>query len=127
MRRSFPILFEIAGKGEYDNKMFVMDNDPSQTSAKAKRALCTVNATMLTIPPRSPDLNPIENIFDVLRKRLEGEIKAKNLTRQMLEEFVDRVKRNVWSMSTEYIDKTLTSMPNRIKSVVKGKGHRTKY
>ena len=107
--------------------MFVMDNDPSETSAKTKRALCTVNATMLTIPPRSPDLNPIENIFDVLRKRLEGEIKAKNLTRQMWEEFVDRVKRNVWSMSTEYIDKTLTSMPNRIKSVVKGKGHRTKY
>ena len=38
IRRKFPNLFEIAGKGEKDSLVFLMDNDPSQTSAKAKRA-----------------------------------------------------------------------------------------
>lgn len=60
IRRQFPILFETTQKDENDPLLFVMDNDPSQTSAKAKRALLSVRATMHVIPARSPDLNPIE-------------------------------------------------------------------
>ena len=44
IRRKFPNLFEIAGKGEKDSLVFLMDNDPSQTSAKAKRALRSARA-----------------------------------------------------------------------------------
>ena len=57
IRRNFPILFEITGKNEGEPKLFVMDNDPSQTSAKAKCALCHAKCKMVQIPPRSPDLN----------------------------------------------------------------------
>lgn len=127
IRRHFHILFEIAGKGENDSRSFVMDNDPSQTSAKAKRALRSVKATMQVIPARSPDLNPIENVFHTVRKQLDAEVKQKNINRETWDQFVDRVKRNIWSVSKEYIDKTIASMPHRIKSVCKGNGHRTKY
>lgn len=58
VRRHFPTLFETAGKEEGDQKIFVMDNDHSQTSAKAKAAFAQLGFTMQRIPPRSPDLNP---------------------------------------------------------------------
>ena len=41
-----------------------MDNDPSQRSKLARDALHDVGAEGLDIPPRSPDLNPIENVFN---------------------------------------------------------------
>ena len=36
IRRHFPTLFEVAGKGDSKRKIFLVDNDPSQTSAKGE-------------------------------------------------------------------------------------------
>ena len=55
--RNFPTLFEIADKREHNCKIFVMVNDPSQTSAKAMRTVADMGYTMQKIPARSPDLN----------------------------------------------------------------------
>ena len=63
IRCNFPNLFEIAGKGESDRKIFVMDNDPSQTASKAMATLVDMGYTLQKIPPRSQDFNPIENVF----------------------------------------------------------------
>lgn len=87
IRRHFPNLFEIAGKGESDQKIFVMDNDPSQTSSKAMETLMNMGYTLQRIPPRSPDLNPIQNVFHLVRKRLEAQVKENNVTHQTWEEF----------------------------------------
>ena len=48
-------------------RLFTMDNDPSQTSKAAKSALEDIQAQMQEISPRSPDLNPIENIFHLVK------------------------------------------------------------
>ncbi len=94
-----------------------MDNDPSQTSAKAKRALRSGRATMHVIPARSPDLNPIENLFNMARKQINAEVKDKNITNETWDDFVSRVTRNIWSAPKDYIDKTIASMPE--KNVIK--------
>lgn len=125
--RHFPNLFEIAGKGETDEKIFVMDNDPSQTPSKARTCLADLGISVQAIPPRSPDLNPIENIFHVVRKRIEAQVRKNNITHQTWDEFCSAVKYNIWSTSKEYIDKTISSMPKRLKHIVKTKGRRTKY
>ena len=44
-------------------KLFPQDGHPSQNSVKARSAWDEVGARKFTIPARSPDLNPIENIF----------------------------------------------------------------
>ena len=44
--------------------VFVQDGDPSQNSKAAKTALSKIGAVQFSIPPRSPDLNPIENVFN---------------------------------------------------------------
>ena len=127
IRRIFPTLFEIAGAEEREEKLFLMDNDPSQTSAKAKAAWSELGYTMQKIPPRSPDLNPIENLFHLVRKRLRQEAIDKNITYQSWDVFKQRVLYHVWSTSSEIIDKTIASMPKRLHEIVKTKGQRTKY
>ena len=93
----FPILFDIARRNGNENlKLFVMDNDPSQTSAIARKALNNIGAKMQIIPARLPDLNPIENLFHIARKNMEVEILEKNITHHSWDEFVDRVKFNIW-------------------------------
>ncbi len=77
-------------------KIFVMDNDPSQTSAVARKALKSIKASMQVIPARSPDLNPIENLLHIVRKKIEAEILQKNIIYQSWDEFVERVKFNIW-------------------------------
>ena len=73
VHRNLPTLFEIAGKEEQDRKIFVMDNDPSQTSAKVMRTIADVGVTVQKIPARSPDLNPIEKVFHLVRKCIEAQ------------------------------------------------------
>ena len=128
IRRQFPTHFDITGKQSNNTpKLFVIDNDPSQTSAVAKKALHSIGASMQVIPARSPDINPIENLFNVMRKNIEAEILQKNIIHQSWDEFVERVKFHIGSVSKEYVNKTVGSMPNRIKEIVKRKGMRTKY
>ena len=51
-------------------KLFLQDGDPSQNSGKARSAWGDVCARKFTIPARSPELNPIENIFHNVKRRL---------------------------------------------------------
>ncbi len=50
------------------DRLFVMDNDASQTSKAAMEALSDIQATFIKIPPCSPDLNPIENVFHNVKR-----------------------------------------------------------
>ena len=47
---------------------FLMDNDPSQTSKAARKVKENIDAKFLKIPARSPDLNPIESTFHLVKK-----------------------------------------------------------
>ncbi len=85
---------------------------------------------MQLIPARSPDLNPVKNLFNIVSKCIEAEILDQDIIHQSWDEFVqERVKFHVWSVSREqiYIDKTIASMPKKVKDIIKLKGPRTKY
>jgi hypothetical protein len=99
IRRNFPNLFEVVEKGESNSKIFVMDNNPSQTSRKAMATLVDMGYTLQRIPPRSSDLNPIENVLHLVRKRIEAQVKENNITHQAWEEFKQVVQYNIWTMS----------------------------
>ena len=61
MREQFLTVFENSCKKK--SKLFLQDGDPSQNSRKVKEAIAAVGAQKFTVPARSPDLNPIENVF----------------------------------------------------------------
>lgn len=110
-------------------RLFVMDNDPSQRSATAKKALENIGAVLHSIPPRSPDLNPIENFFHMVKADLHNDAMHRNITKETLDEFRIRVRNKLFSFNDNlnYINKLISSMPRRLDAVIKGKGYRTKY
>ncbi len=61
------------------------------------------------------------------RKQINSEVKDRNITNKTWADFVIRVTCNIWSVPRNYIDKTIASMPVRVKNVIKNKRYRTKY
>ena len=61
-------------------KPFLQDGDSSQNSVKARSAWDGDGARKFAIPARSPDLNPIENIFHIVKKRLHQDALDQQIT-----------------------------------------------
>lgn len=108
-------------------RLFLQDGDPSQNSKKAMEALRKVRARKFSIPPRSPDLNPIENVFNYVKSELRLQALNRNITRETFDQFSLRIKETFLNLSVSYINKTIASMDERISAVIKGKGKRSKY
>ena len=81
VREHLDITFAKAGPKTNGRRLFIMDNDPSQRSRAAQMALEDMESEFQEIPPRSPDLNPIENIFHLVKRYLENEAISKRITR----------------------------------------------
>lgn len=123
----FPQTFDTCGHSSPVGQYFLQDGDPRQTSVAAQKAWQSLGCDMFSIPARSPDLNPIENIFNTVRKQLRNEVLAQQITNESYNQFSKRVAKTLKNFPVEQINKTIESMPNRLKMVVKGKGNRTKY
>ena len=108
-------------------KLFLQDGDPSQNSRLASDAMTTVGAKKFSIPARSPDMNPIENVFNFVKLQLHSQALGRQLTKENFEEFSNRVKETLKSVSVDYINKTIESMDPRMSLVIKAKGKRIKY
>ena len=68
-------------------KRFLQDGCPVQNSKKTRQALDTVGAIKFSIPPRSQDLNPIENVFNFIKRELRTQAFEKNLNYETFEQF----------------------------------------
>ena len=100
-----------------------MDNDPRQRSQADQMALEDIESKFQEIPPRSPDLNPIENIFHLVKRYLANEAISKRITKESFEEFQSRVLRAFDSIPITTIDKTISSMEKRIDAILFSKGY----
>ena len=127
IREHLNLTFAKAGPKADGRRLFVMDNDPSQTSRAAKLALEDIEGSFHEIPPRSPDLNPIENIFHLVKRYLDQEAISRNIVRESFDEFNGRVLEAFGNIPVETIDKTISSMNRRITAILASKGERIKY
>ena len=125
VRMHFPNLF--SGSANPVRKIFLQDGDPSQNSKRAKDTWEALGYSMFSIPPRSPDLNPIENTFHLIGKQLKKDAIELKLEQETYDQYCRRVKRTVMNFDQGIIDRTIASMPHRIAAVIKSKGQRTKY
>ena len=125
VKANFASFFTKADKGP--SRLWLQDGDPSQNAAGVKRALRKLKAELLSIPPRSPHLNPIENLFHSVRCDLSQQALSQNITRESYDEFQSRVITTFLNWPSESIDKIIDSMNGRIDVIIKNKGNRTKY
>ena len=104
-------------------RRFVMqqDNDPKHTSKKATQYLKKNNVQVLLWPPQSPDLNPIEHLWDHVKQRLkEDPVRNKKLLKSKIQE--------IWgSIDPKVTEKLVESLPRRLEAVLKAGGGPTDY
>ena len=102
----------------------MQDGDPSQNSKSACDAMARCHAELLKIPPQSPDLNPIENVFHIVSRKLQKDAIGQSITRESYQAFCNRVRRTIYDISHELIDKTIESMSTRKADIIQNNGER---
>ena len=93
VEREFGNMFEKENKG--DSKLWIQDGDPSQNSALACCSWQTLGAKLLSIPPRSPDINPNENFFKLVKDHLTKDAITNNITWESFPDFSKRMRDNI--------------------------------
>jgi uncharacterized protein (DUF2267 family) len=107
-----------------DQMVFQHDNDPKHTSNLVKEYLQDQEYQVMEWPPQSPDLNPIENMWRLLKIRL-NEYDSPPKGTQDLYERVTKVWYDV--IKKDECQNVIESMPRRIRECIKRKGYWTDY
>ncbi len=107
------------------NDYFQQDNTPCHTAQITSDWFLEHDNefSLLKWPPQSPDLNPIEHLWDVV----EREIRIMDVQPTNLQQLRDDIM-SIWTkISEECFQHLVESMPRRIKAVLKVKGGPTRY
>ncbi len=98
-----------------------MDNDPKHTAKATKEFLKGKKWTVMQWPSQSPDLNPIEHAFHLLKTKLKGKC-PKN------KQELKTVAVEAWqSITRDETQRLVMSMRSRLQAVIDCKGFATKY
>ena len=108
-------------------KLFLQDGDPSQNSKTAKQALQAVGAAKFSIPRRSPDINPIENVFNRVKDTLHHQAIERQITFKDAEKHAALVKSTLENTEILHRNKKIESMESRILKIIQAKEKRIKY
>ena len=107
-------------------KIFQHDNAPIHTAKQTSKFFEQAQISVMEWPPQSPDLNPIEHLWDAIdhmtRLRMAESNNGTNL------ESLYRCLQESWSnVSPNTLFNLLQSMPTRINAVIQAKGGHTQY
>ena len=103
--------------------IFQQDNDPKHTSKQCQQWFKDKKVQLLDWPAQSPDLNPIEHLWQHLKFCLAQYEKAPT----SIHELWDWVEVEWGKITQEDCAKLIESMPRRVAAVLKAKGGYTKY
>jgi hypothetical protein len=123
----FPSLYDFwldMSTSDPDTPFYVMmDNAPAHTAKSTKQVFEQAQIPLLPWPASSPDLNPIENIWRILKDRLDTR-RAGHTTRAELMAVVQEE----WDrIGARELDLHIDSMPRRIQDVIEARGGPTKW
>ena len=103
--------------------IFQQDNDLKHTVLLTKEWFDDNNVEVLPWPPQSPDLNPIEHLWNDVDRRL----RALNVTIRGKDALWEHISQ-IWNETAlETCTKLIESMPERVKDVINAKGGYTRW
>lgn len=125
VKREFPLAFKKCGSVPL--LKFLQDGCSRENARVAQKAWEECGYEMVKIPARSPDLNLIENLLNLVRTKLKADAIKDNLVKESYEQFTKRIKTTIEGFPISTIDNLISSMPKRMSSVLRLRGNRTKY
>jgi transposase len=118
-----------------DNVIFQQDN-ASPHRAKATMSWLNASAeqhafTIMEFPPNSPDLNPIENLWSIVKaelyRRYPDTMYLQGSGKAVREELRNRLNNIWWDIGKDVLNRLIDSMMRRIEAVLKAKGWYTEF
>jgi transposase len=97
------------------------DNDKKFTSDIVKAQLHRTGVTTIDFPPYSPDLNPMENLWNSIAREVE------KYNCDTIEKLQDVIADEWEKIDKNLMQSLVHSMPTRCKAVIDAKGWHTKY
>ena len=104
-------------------EIFQHDNARPHTARITTDFLANNNITVLPWPSKSPDLNPIEHLWDQLDKRL----RRRQLQPQTRLQLVNALRDEWRRIPQRRIRRLIQSMPRRCRAVIDARGGHTRY
>jgi transposase len=106
-------------QGRYS--VFQADNAPCHNARVVTDFLNAQRVDRMVFPPCSPDLNPIEAIWGIIKRRRRG---RRFTTR---EELIAWVQEEWDEITAVQIRRLISSMPERVRQVIRNRGGFTRY
>lgn len=106
-----------------ENFLFMHDNARPHTARNTQEYLDAEGIVTLATPARSPDCNPIEHVWDMLKRRIRAHVPAPEDLHTM-----ERVAIAEWANIPQIMIKnTIISMRRRMLALIKARGGHTRY
>lgn len=107
--------------GISDTFHYYEDNDPKHASRLVKEWKLYNCPKVVNPPPQSPDLNPIENLWNQLDANVH------NPPPSSIPELKRRLQTEWTKLDQEYLRKIILNMPERLQAVIDNNGNSTRY
>lgn len=106
-----------------ENFIFMHDNARPHTARVVQNYLNEVGITIMDWPAHSPDLNPLEHVWDHIGRAIRdrrGELHT-------LEQLRQAVREEWGNLDQHFITHLIDSMPRRLQAVIGARGGNTRY
>ena len=119
------VIDEIKAAAELSGEEMILmqDNAPCHKARQLTAFLAESNVKLLPWPAQSPDLNPIENLWAIVKRRRDFKFGVAGSRAELIEQVF-----SIWNeIDLELCQKLASSVPNRLKECISLNGKVTKY